>query len=120
MIDIQYIEFIENFSADLKFVLLNMIDIIETDEERNKLRFENILNELIQDGYYHYINDKYLLKVDLSIDKNSYEKNLSLNESYTSDFINDITEKLKEIKEFSISKLRIYSKHGADITVHYL
>ena len=119
MIDIQYIEFIDNFSADLKFVLLNMIDIIETEEERNELSFDKILNELIQDGYFQFMHENYLLKVDLSIEKDTYEINLSLNESYSSEFINEITEKLKEIKEFSISKLRVYTKHGTDITVHY-
>lgn len=61
---IQYQEFIDNFTMDLKYVLLCIIDLIRTEEEKEQLRFENIINILLQDHQkYFYINDNYLLKV---------------------------------------------------------
>ena len=120
MIDVQYQEFIDNFTSDLKFVLLCMIDLINTEEEKEQLRFENIINTLLEDHQkYFYINDNYLLKVDVSLENNSYEINLSLNESYSQYQINDIQSKLSEIREFSSAQLRIYTLHGAEFTIIY-
>ena len=120
MIDVQYQEFIDNFTRDLKYVLLCMIDLIRTEEEKQQLKFENIINTLLEDHQkYFYINDNYLLKVDVSLENNTYEINLSLNESYTQDKINDVQSKLSEIREFSLAQLRIYTLHGADFTIIY-
>ncbi len=120
MIDIQYQEFIDNFTRDLKYVLLCIIDLIKTEEEKEQLRFENIINTLLEDHQkYFYINDNYLLKVDVSLENNSYEINLSLNESYSQHKINDVQSKLSEIREFSSAQLRIYTLHGADFTIIY-
>lgn len=120
MIDVQYQEFIDNFTRDLKYALLCMIDLIQTEEEKEQLRFENIINTLLQDHQkYFYINDNYLLKVDVSLENNSYEINLSMNESYSQDKINDVQSKLSEISEFSSAKLRIYTLNGADFTLKY-
>lgn len=120
MIDNQYQKFIDNFTRDLKYVILCMIDLTRTEEEKQQLKFENIINTLLEDSQkYFYINDNYLLKVDLSLDNNSYEINLSLNESYSQDKINDVQSKLSEIREFSSAKLRIYTLNGADFTLHY-
>ncbi len=120
MIDVQYQDFIDNFTRDIKYVLLCMIDLIKTEEEKEKLRFENIINTLLEDHQkYFYINDNYLLKVDVSLENNSYEINLSMNESYSQDKINDVQIKLSEIREFSLAKLRIYTLHGADFTLTY-
>lgn len=120
MIEVQYQEFIDNFTRDLKYVLLCIIDLIQTDEERQQLRFENIINTLLEDHQkYFYINDNYLLKVDVSLENNSYEINLSLNESYSEEMITYIQSKLSEIHEFSSAHLRVYKLHGADFTIIY-
>ena len=54
MIDVQYMEFIDNFTRDLKYVLLCMIDLIKTEEEKEQLRFENIINTLLEDHQKYF------------------------------------------------------------------
>ena len=120
MIEIQYKDFVDNFTRDLKYVLLCIIDLIKTEEEKEQLEFENIINTLLEDHQkYFFITDNYLLKVDVSLENNSYEINLSLNESYPQDKIMDMQSKLSEIKEFSLAKLRVYTLHGADFAIKY-
>jgi hypothetical protein len=120
MIDSQYQEFINNFTVDLKFVLSNMIELMQLNEDNDVLKFENIINTLLEDkDSFYYLTDYYSFKVTISLELNFYEIKLSLSNSCSPKLFIEMADKLYEINEFSIAKFKVSTQKGADFLIYY-